>query len=283
MSHDRETVIDHELADRLAAVLAELLESERQSVAGADDQKRRELRLHIARREAQMQNDAERDKLFAEHLKELPEERMPTGVVATGIEASKWLDAFESKLTGWKDELAALEDLAVDKRLIFESARNKATHLLMRAARAADLLPAAPYDRTDADGPPVVSDGRSDVSDIWHPLSELDVSTPVSGKNPPIEVRFPDGEQRNIRGGQPFYVAVVEWLVEKGHFAEGVVDRRLDRCIYPPDSRPNSKSTLLSNGMWLITDRNVDVLIKRSKLFVDVCGEDVARFKVRLK
>ena len=86
-------VIHHELADRLAAVLAELLESERQAVAGADDERRGELRSQIARREAQIQNDAERDKLFAEHLKELPEERKPTGVVATGIEASKWLDA----------------------------------------------------------------------------------------------------------------------------------------------------------------------------------------------
>ena len=65
MSHDRERdmVIHHELADRLAAVLAELLESERQAVAGADDERRGELRSQIARREAQIQNDAERDKL----------------------------------------------------------------------------------------------------------------------------------------------------------------------------------------------------------------------------
>ena len=284
VSHDRERdmVIHHELADRLAAVLAELLESERQAVAGADDERRGELRSQIAQREAQIQNDAERDKLFAEYLKELPEERKPTGVVATGIEASKWLDAFESELTGWKDELAALEDRAVDKRLIFDSARDKALHLLRRRARDADLLPAAAYDRPDADGSPVVSDGRSDVADTWHPLSELGVSIRVSGKNPPIEVRFPDGKRRNIKGGQPFYVAVVEWLVENGHFADGGIDSRLDRCIYPPDRGPN-KSVPLSNGMWLITDRNVDVLIERSKLFVSVCGEDVGRFQVRLK
>ena len=195
---------------------------------------------------------------------------------------SKWLDAFESELTGWKDELAALEDRAVDKRLIFDSARDKALHLLRRRARDADLLPAAAYDRPDADGSPVVSDGRSDVADTWHPLSELGVSIRVSGKNPPIEVRFPDGKRRNIKGGQPFYVAVVEWLVENGHFADGGIDSRLDRCIYPPDRGPN-KSVPLSNGMWLITDRNVDVLIERSKLFVSVCGEDVGRFQVRLK
>ena len=77
MSHDREMVIHDELADRLAAVLAELLESERQAVAGADDKRRRELRLRIARREAQMQNDAERDKLFAEHLRPLAKINCP--------------------------------------------------------------------------------------------------------------------------------------------------------------------------------------------------------------
>ncbi len=283
MSHDRELVIHNELAGRLAAVLAELLESERHAVAGADDERRRELRSHIARREAQMQNDAEQDKLFAEYLEELPEERKPMGVVATGIEASRWRGAFESELTGWKAELAALEDRSVDKRLIYGSARDKALHLLRRSARDADLLPAAAYDRPDADGSPVVSDEPSDLAGTWYPLSELGRGgrTPVSGRNPPKELRFPDGKQSKISGGQPFYVAVVEWLVQKGHFADGRIDSRLDRCIHPPD-RQRNKSHQLSNGMWLITDRNVDVLIKRSKLFVSVCGEDMTRFQVRL-
>ena len=285
MSHDRERdmVIHHELADRLAAVLAELLESERQAVAGADDERRRELRSHIARREAQMQNDAEREKLFDEHLKEMPEERKPVGVVATGIAVSEWLGRFEGELTDWKTELAALEDRAVDKRLIFDSARDKALHLLRRSARDADLLPAAAYDPPDADGSPVVSDGPSDLAGTWHPLSELGSGEriPVSGRNPPRDLRFPDGKQSKLRGGQPFYVAVVEWLVQKGHFADGRIDSRLDHCIHPPDRR-RSKSHQLSNGMWLITDRNVDVLIERSKLFVSVCGEDAGRFQVRL-
>ena len=283
MSHDRELVIHDELAGRLAAVLAELLDSERHAVAGADDERRRELRSHIARREALMQNDAERDKLFAEHLKDLPEERKPVGVVATGIAVSKWLDAFESELTSWKDELAALEDRAVDKRLIFDSARDKALHLLRRSARDADLLPAAAYDPSDADGSPVVSDGQSDLAGTWYPLSELGRggSIEVSGKNRPKELRFPDGKQSKTGGGQPYYVAVVEWLVQKGHFADGRIDSRLDGYIHPPDRQPN-KSRQLSNGMWLITDRNVDVLIERSKEFVSVCDEDATRFQVRL-
>ena len=283
MSDDRELVIHDELAGRLAAVLAELLKSERHAVAGADDERRRELRSHIARREALMQNDAVLDELAAQYLHGLPDDRKPKGEVARSRMVTDWLSDFEQELTRWKDELAALEDRAVDKHLIFDSARDKALHLLRRSARDADLLPAAAYDPSDADGSQVVSDGPSDLTGTWHPLSELGRggSIAVSGRNRPKELRFPDGKQSKTGGGQPYYVAVVEWLVQKGHFADGRIDSRLDGYIHPPDRQPN-KSHQLSNGMWLITDRNVDVLIERSKEFVSVCDEDATRFQVRL-
>ena len=281
MPSEREMVIQDEPANRLAAALAELLESERQAVAGADDKRRSELRSQIVQRETQMQNSAELDTLFAEYLTELPEELKPTGEVATGIEVSKWLDAFQSELTGWKHELAAIENRSVDKHLIFNSVRDKAMHLLRGRARDADLLPDVTYDRPDGDGAPFGFDGQSHVADAWHPLSELGGSTPVSGKRRPIAVRLPDGREKNCRGGQPFYVEIVEWLVERGHFTDGRISRGLEKCIYPLEKR-RDRSQQLSNGMWLYTNLKVDMIIENAKLFVSVCGEDATRFHVRL-
>ena len=284
MSHDREMVIHDELADRLAAVLAELLESERQAVAGADDEKRRELRSQIARREVQMQNDAEVDELAAEHLNSLADDLKPRTQIERGRKIVEWHNDFRAELTRWKEELDALESRSVDKHVIFESARNKAAHLLSRAARAADLLPdviRADYSGTDGDSPRADSaDYGSAVGDAWHSLSELGERIPVSGRRPPRAVRFPDGRVQECRGGQPFYVAVVEWLVDRGHFADGGIDYKLQRCIYPTPSR--DRLVQLSNGMWLYTNLKVDKIIDNSKLFVSVCGEDVAGFQVRL-
>ena len=282
MLHDRELVIHDGLAGRLAAVLAELLESERHAVAGADDERRRELQSHIARREALMQNHAERDKLFAEHLNGLPDDRRPKNELARSHMVIAWYGDFEQELTRWRDELAALERRAVDKHLIFNSARDKALHLLRRRARDADLLPAAAYDRPDADGSLVGVDGESPAAGIWNPLSELGRGgIPVNRNRRPIAVRFPDGREKDCRGGQPFYVAVVEWLVERGHFTEGRISTGLERWIYPPE-RPRDRSEQLPNGMWLYTNLKVDLIIENAKLFVSVCGEDATRFQVRL-
>ena len=279
---EREMVIHHEIADRLAAVLAELLESERRAVAGADDERRRELRSQIARREAQMQNDAELDELIAEQMTGLPDDRKPKSEVARSRMVTEWYGDFEQELTRWKDELAALENRAVDKHLIFNSARDKALHLLRRRARDADLLPAAAYDRPDADGSPVGFEGESAAADSWSPLSELGRGgITVSGNRRPKAVRFPDGRERPCRGGQPFYVAIVEWLVERGHFTDGRISTGLKKYIYPPE-RPRDRSEQLSNGMWLYTNLKVDLIIENAKRFVSECGEDATRFHVRL-
>ena len=281
MPSEREVVIHHELANRLAAALAELLESERRAVAGADEERRSELRSQIAQRETQVQNSVELDRLFAEYLAELPEELKPTGQVATGLAVKKWIDEFQGELTAWKDELAALESRAVDKHLIFNSARDKAMHLLRHKASDADLLPHMTYERPDADGESVGYDGQSRTADTWHSLSELGESIPVSGKRRPMAVRLPDGRERSCRGGQQFYVEIVEWLVERGHFSDGRISRGLERCIYPPERR-RDRSAQLSNGMWLHTDLKVDMIIENAKRFVSACGEEASQFLVRL-
>ena len=46
-----------------------------------------------------------------------------------------WEDSLKSELTGWKDELDELKNRPIDKRLIFNSAKNKVMYLLQREAR----------------------------------------------------------------------------------------------------------------------------------------------------
>ena len=52
-----------------------------------------------------------------------------------------WISDLRSKLIDWKGELAELDHRPVDKQAIFNSARNKVTYLLRRAAASEELLP----------------------------------------------------------------------------------------------------------------------------------------------
>lgn len=51
MSREEQMALHDELADRLAAVLAELLDAERRAVARVDDKRRAELQSRIAHRD----------------------------------------------------------------------------------------------------------------------------------------------------------------------------------------------------------------------------------------
>lgn len=133
--------IDDDLANRLSALLGELLESERQSIAGVDDARRNELRLFIEMREAELGDYEEVDTLFDKYIATLPEvERPQSGLQRSQLNVA-WHQDLERELAVWKDELAELENRAVDKQAIFNSARDKAAYLLRRAAENAGLFP----------------------------------------------------------------------------------------------------------------------------------------------
>ena len=133
--------IDDELAARLLALFKELLESECQSIAAADDVRRNELRLFIEVREAELGDDGELDALFDKYIATLPEGERPQSGIQRSQQHVAWHQDFERELAVWKGELAELENRAVDKQAIFNSARNKAMYLLHRAAANTDLLP----------------------------------------------------------------------------------------------------------------------------------------------
>ena len=130
--------IGDDLANRMSALLAELLESERQSIAGADDVRREELRGLIEDREAVLSDDNELDKLFSQHIATLP--YSPSRVQERRI-FGEWEDNLNAELLVWRADLLLLEDQSVDKQGIYDSARSKMIYLLRRAAENAELLP----------------------------------------------------------------------------------------------------------------------------------------------
>ena len=141
MTHPSDVEIDDDIANRLSALLAELLESERHSIAGADDVRREELRLFIEMREAELGDHGELDTLFGKYIAALPEAERPKSQLGRSQLHVEWHQSLERELAGWKDELAELEKRPVDTQALFDSARSKTMHLLRRAAENAELLP----------------------------------------------------------------------------------------------------------------------------------------------
>ena len=141
--------IEADLSNPLSALLKELLETERQSVMGAADKRRNELCWLIEQRETELSNEVELESLFESYLEDLPVGERPTSNLQKWRMFNDWESRLNSELSGWKNELAELKKRPIDKRLIFNSARNKVMHLLQCEAQAADLLP---DDNGDIDG-----------------------------------------------------------------------------------------------------------------------------------
>ena len=74
------------------------------------------------------------DTLFESHIATLPETERPKNRPQERRMFVDWEDRLKSELTEWKDELDELKSRPIDKRLIFNSTKNKAMHLLQREA-----------------------------------------------------------------------------------------------------------------------------------------------------
>lgn len=134
---------DADLNRRFLALLKELLEEERLKATGADEERQHNLRKAIEEREAQLADESLLENLFEDHIANLPANQRPQNKYRIYPD---WENELRSELGGWKDELARLEGQPIDRRLIFDRAKDRAMDLLRRAAQDTDLLP-------DADDP----------------------------------------------------------------------------------------------------------------------------------
>ena len=110
MTFPSDVEINDELANRMSALFRELLELERQSVAGADDTRRNELRQLIDRRQSALNDEDELDSLFNEYVSSLPES--PSRVQERRI-FGDWENDRKLELALWQLELDGLENVTV--------------------------------------------------------------------------------------------------------------------------------------------------------------------------
>lgn len=157
--------IDDDLANRLSEIFKELLETERQSIAGADDARREELRQMIEDRESNLNDNARQFALFNEHIADLLESERPNDPIQQGLMIAEFVGGLQSELSEWKGELTGLENRPIDKQAIFNSVRNKVAYLLRRAAENAELLPNL-QDNSDQSGRNVVGVASQDADGI---------------------------------------------------------------------------------------------------------------------
>ena len=125
---------EDDLANRLSALLKELLETERQSVMGAADKRRNELCRLIEQRKVELANEIELESLFESYLDALPVGERPTSNLQKWRMFGDWESSLNTELSRWKNELAELKNRPIDKQAIFNSARNKVMRLLQQAA-----------------------------------------------------------------------------------------------------------------------------------------------------
>ena len=159
--------IEDDLGNRLAALLKELLEVERQSVMGATNKRRNKLNQLIQERKALLKDESKLKRLFESYLEDLPVDQRPISNPQKWRMYGDWESSLKSELVNWEDELTELENRPIDKQVIFNSARNKVMHLLQREAQAAGLLPCD-------NGPPPPLPGRYDhLRDYLIPVIQM--------------------------------------------------------------------------------------------------------------
>ena len=274
MTFPSDVEINDELAKRLSALFKELLESERQSVAGADDARRNELRQLIDRRESALNDEDELDSLFNEYVNSLPER--PSRVQERRI-FGEWEGDFKSELGPWRLELDGLENRSVDKQAIFNSARNKALHLLRREAHGSDLMPTS-VDDDQQDYLDTSCLFESDESHSYN-LEELGSIVPVTGRRP-LTMRFPNGVEQPVRSWRVLYTSVIAWLEEQGHLAPGDIPSDVANLLHHNDGESSKE---LKNGRFINVNLNADAIISNSRRFIETCREDPTQFHVQLR
>ena len=276
---------DDDLARRLSALLKELLESERRSVAGADDERCNELRRLIERRETVLNDEAQQVGLFEEHIAALPEEGRPENLIQQGLMIANWVRGLQSELAGWQNELVELENQPIDKQTIFNSARNKMMHLLRREAQAMKLIDGVPENTVEPSTVDTVFQQQVQSGDDWCKMSDLGYT--VSMNNLKLNaIQFSDGAKESVDNWRQLYTTVANWLIDSGHLSQDniptqVADFFSDEQVKFDSGPPKSKE--LRNGLLLDNNYSAPKAMDRSRRLLEAYGENPAQFYVQLR
>ena len=238
--------IDDVLASRLAPLIRELLEHERRSITGAVAVRENALLRSIQTHERVMEDDDALYSMFTEYVDGLPEEQRPRNIPQRSRMFTEWERDLKSKLVGWRNDLAELKSQLIDKRLVFENAREKMLKLLSREAQE---LPGA-NDHADSD--------KAVASDSDWVLLGSSIPETLVTRRKPKDLRLPDGREIPITKWTDLLVAVAEWVVENGKLSVNSIPK--GRSNYLINSSPIHKNGTpfkghkkLSNGLYIET------------------------------
>ena len=122
------------LDDRLAALLGELLEEERQRIARSDARRHAffsdSLRRRIEQREAELADEDALDAEFEKYIVGLPNEERPQRAAQIARAYNEWKDRLLADLDNWRSELAELDNRPPsDRQEIIRSARRRVERL----------------------------------------------------------------------------------------------------------------------------------------------------------
>ena len=124
------------LDDRLAALLGEVLEEERQRIAryeaGTHAFFSDSLRRRIEEREAELADEDALDAGFEKYIVRLPNEERPQRVAQIARAYNEWKDQLQADVDSWQSELTELDNRRADRQAIeaiVKSARRRVDHL----------------------------------------------------------------------------------------------------------------------------------------------------------
>ena len=293
-SGTEEMPIEHEPVSN--PFLRELLEEEMRHVGGADEECKKDLRATIAARESELSDDNELAKVFEEYLVSLPLWERPRTAPQKYRLYSEWEDGIIRELAEWKDELAGLEARPVDKRLIYNNAREHLLRLFEAEAREMGLHVTEEF-RAGTARPSVESNSLPVSSDSsgWMTIARLAAwsrEKPVVGHSVwPDRLRDPRGGEMSITGWTNLLAETAEWLVRERLLTEAtcpvIVGNMANRYLihatpYHRNGQPSKGFRQLSNGLYIELNWGPKDVARRCEQLLTRFSQDPEQFHVLL-
>lgn len=269
--------IDDVLASRLTILIRELLERERRDITSADAARQEELSRSIQMHEATIQDDDALDSMFKEYVDGLPWDQRPKNNPQTSRMFTEWENIIKRELADWQNELATLRNRPIDKRAIFDSARNKLLFLLSREGDDLQLLPTSGND-VSHDGPIVSDDG-------WVQLASSVPEVLLKGRRPK-SLRFPDRREIQVNNWTDLIVEVAEWVLRASKPLDrtimiGMTRYLINQTPIHQNGTPFGRKRRLSNGLWLEANLRAKQICNQVEKLTEHLETDV-QFFVRL-
>ena len=154
-------------------------------------------------------------------------------------------------------------------------------------------LPIAASEPLLGPGPEIISDppfdstpGHADLEHGWDSLRNFKVE---SGKQSPIKLRFPNGEEKQIRRWRHILIEVVEWLIRDGALTADKCPITVGGKNYLINLEPRHRDGKdffthhkLSNGLFLNHHYSAKDIVKACNRIMEFLGKDPSTVHVQV-